>query len=609
MFKDDTSLGLLSKVVKFVRHSATSWSDLDYKETNRDEALSRQLLKEMIERKRRNDFVRKREFDMLRKIRKQEASVRNDLSVRPSFFQNSTPSKLDDRANTIKKIDEIEAQMSMQWWKTKNGHSNDDSVHVSSFLPSRTFAASAQSPSHREPFLANALPGGYAITENSSLEQVAQGTKKESASLARKYPPPFLPALSLKHQQQVPKVEHTFNLAPVTSRFELERHAGPALLTNIEPSNLASSAGVCDAELEEASICFANGDDAGAEAGLLRMLVSDGIWHSNIQIWMTLFDFYRATDQQYKFENKALEFVQYFERSAPQWFSMPEMVGQLVKPAVPTNGHVTAADWICPSAMGFQTVVALKAAIAKASMPWRIDWSHLKTIELEAVKPLCAIFNNWATLPVQLRFIGNTQLRLVIEKAASVNQRQVAQEWWYLLMAVLRVTNQPDDFELVALDFCVTYEVSPPAWESARCEYKPLDLNESAANGLHVLVGEVTSSSTPSRLSAVDGDTEMAGLSHMSDFFSIELSGQIQGDVIEVLHQLEAKLKSVNGTTISCANLIRVDFSAAGTLLNWVSTRQAENKAVRFTDVNRLVAAFFHVIGIAEHAQLSLRTD
>src|SRR5690606_14776336 len=41
-----------------------------------------------------------------------------DPAARPSFFQSSLTSP-DDRAGTIKKIDEIEAQMSMQWWKSK----------------------------------------------------------------------------------------------------------------------------------------------------------------------------------------------------------------------------------------------------------------------------------------------------------------------------------------------------------------------------------------------------------------------------------------------------------------------------------------------------------
>ena len=60
---------------------------------------------------------------------------------------------------------------------------------------------------------------------------------------------------------------------------------------------------------------------------------------------------------------------------------------------------------------------------------------------------------------------------------------------------------------------------------------------------------------------------------------------------------------------ISCAKLIRVDFSAAGTLLNWVSARHAENRTVQFSEVNRLVAAFFNVIGITEYAKVTTRSD
>jgi hypothetical protein len=48
----------------------------------------------------------------------------------PSFFQSSLPSKPDERAQTLKKIDEIEAQMSMQWWKTKH---RDTSINSSMF--------------------------------------------------------------------------------------------------------------------------------------------------------------------------------------------------------------------------------------------------------------------------------------------------------------------------------------------------------------------------------------------------------------------------------------------------------------------------------------------
>src|SRR5213078_1234671 len=53
-----------------------------------------------------------------------------------------------------------------------------------------------------------------------------------------------------------------------------------------------------DPELEEASIRFANGDDAGAEAGLMEVLGPSGPRINHDETWLTLFDLYRSTGQQ-----------------------------------------------------------------------------------------------------------------------------------------------------------------------------------------------------------------------------------------------------------------------------------------------------------------------
>ena len=65
--------GLLSKVVRFVTKPTTQWSELDKtpEPENPEAQFSKQALKEIMERKRRNDFVRKLEFDQLRKIRRE----------------------------------------------------------------------------------------------------------------------------------------------------------------------------------------------------------------------------------------------------------------------------------------------------------------------------------------------------------------------------------------------------------------------------------------------------------------------------------------------------------------------------------------------------------
>ena len=139
-----------------------------------------------------------------------------------------------------------------------------------------------------------------------------------------------------------------------------------------------------DAELEEAAILFANGDDAGAEAGLLALLEPDAPRVGHIDTWLTLFDLYRATGEQEKFETAALRFLERFDRSAPQWFCLPDMVKAMSNPREKAE-HDTTTDWICPSVVGLQTIAALNAAMARKPMPWRLDWKNLKTIDVSAL--------------------------------------------------------------------------------------------------------------------------------------------------------------------------------------------------------------------------------
>ena len=60
---------------------------------------------------------------------------------------------------------------------------------------------------------------------------------------------------------------------------------------------------------------------------------------------------------------------------------------------------------------------------------------------------------------------------------------------------------------------------------------------------------------------------------------------------------------------IDCAELIRVDFAAAGSVLNWAARMQAEGVALRFERLHQLVAVFFAMIGVGDHALLVPRTD
>ena len=643
MAKDETtSEGLFSKVVKFVRNPGTNWTDLDSKESDRENSYSKQALKEMIERKRRNDFVRKREFDMLRKLRRREAmggaAGPADGTERPSFFQSSMPSKPDDRAMTLKKIDEIEAQMSMQWWKTKHGQSGVQSV---SGFPNSDKSSSTRSVSPSD----NASKPGalddraYAATEADSLtnslavaaakaQQMLPATATATATAPAPRPAPAAPnSAATSPVAAAPLRPFVPATPPATAPKTAVAPATPTSKPNMNglAASYDGSAGHTgfsaskmfalevdeiqhDPELEEAAIRFANGDDAGAEAGLLEVLGPHGSRHNDDETWYTAFDLYRATGKHDRFESLAIDFASKFNRSAPIWFSMPDMVGALAskEPAAPTAAAYKS-DWRCPSNFGVQTLAALNAALARSQMPWTLDWSVLKTIEPNAVIPLGKVFASWATQPVQLRFMGAHVLDAVLRDATPSGSRDVNQDLWKLRLEHLRITHRPDEFELAALDFCVTYEVSPPSWESARCEYKLLDVDGVSGVG-QTIIGEAIRDSVQSEFNGYQDSMQGHSLSHHTQLSAVELSGQIQGDPVAMLDKLEGRMIGADVMVISCAKLIRVDFSAAGTLLNWVSAHQLEGRLVQFTNVHRLIASFFHVIGISEHAKVITRT-
>jgi ABC-type transporter Mla MlaB component len=681
MAKDDTAPGgIFSKVAKFVRNPGTNWSDLDQKASNNESSYSKQALKEMIERKRRNDFVRKREFDMLRKLRRREAMGgapgSGDGSARPSFFQSSMPSKPDDRAMTLKKIDEIEAQMSMQWWKTKHGAgagaASSMPGSVSSFPNSDMLAPQRPKQQRIDPAQPNpAMMAGspssinntdaYAATAPDDLNNaLAMSVAKASAAvqaagLVRSNPSANNSANNFAKSPDMatapaaraplPPMEFTAPAAPPLTSPPTPSFA-PAPASKAASSPAAAPAPVArppmmgsmasydgnsttgfsaskmfamevidevqhDPELEEAAIRFANGDDAGAEAGLLEALSPRGGRAEHEETWFAAFDLYRATGQHDRFESLAIDFAGKFNRSAPAWFSMPDQVDQTANPDAIKSTEMVAhkSHWRAPGNIGVQSMAALNAALVKATAPWILDWSIFKTIDEAAVVPLTKLFAAWAAQPVQLRFMSADVLEQVLRNATPSDARDVSQDLWKLRLEYLRITHRPDEFELAALDFCVTYELSPPAWESARCEYKTLDAQGMSGIG-QTIIGEAVHDSVMSELSGFD-DSQMHSQSSMqrAQLSAVELSGQIHGDPVGVLERLEARMAGADVMVISCAKLMRVDFSAAGTLLNWVSARQSEGRIVQFTDVHRLVAAFFHVIGISEHSKVSTRKD
>ena len=539
----------MRKVARFVANPTTDWADLN---TPSDEAresdFAKSEIKAMIERKRRNDFVRKREFDMLRKIRREGLSANDRLSGLSNFDSEPRAGEEAKPDAAVKaKIDEIEQQMVGESLR-RGLHSTPRS---SSFYNEVTQPAAI----------------GDAKTEPLNLQVSDEVMRAARGGAASSSPAP----------------------AAASARPGF-MDTGTAEVSEV----------VHDPDLDEAVIAFANADFDLCEKSLLGLIGPGGARSGDPETWMVVFDLYRATDQQIKFDSLALDFAQRFGQSAPQWFSLPRLVADAAahKASHQTAAAASSIGWVCPAEVDVEVVSQLRSQAMQMPYPWVMDWSGLSTIDAQACNQLRDLLRSWAGEPHEMQWSGLDHLNAVLQEAGPSGNRDVDPAYWLLRMEALRLANRPDQFDEAAIDYCMTYEVSPPSWEDAKCSVRSQDERVSTSRAPMSLVSDVSTSFV---------ETELPDEPSLLQMASLELSGQLVGDIGNTLKEMETSLGDSVIVNISCSRLIRVDFIAAGDLLNWVLSRRQEQRTIHFEQANRLVAMFFGAMGINEHARVRVR--
>jgi hypothetical protein len=573
--KDSTSF--FRKVVKFVANPTTEWAEVGApNEELRETEFAKSELKAMIERKRRNDFVRKREFDMLRKVRREGLSSEQLAALGGSSKLDDSEGKLvadsgaKQDAGVKAKIDEIEQQM----------------VGDGIAAPSRRAPEFYNAQTQPAPIGARSSPGGAPGPRTSPQ-------RLDATPPAAARPAPAPAAVPAPAPAAIAVSGGLSPLSPLTLDGASAELSNPFA---VEVSDVAH-----DPELDEAVIAFANADFEQCEQSLSGLTGRDGDRSSHAETWLVLFDLYRAIGQQHKFESLALDYAQQFGWSAPQWYSLPRLVADAASEERPARSRVDGqVGWSCPDYLDADAVARLSSQCLQMPLPWVFDWTAIKGIDAEASARMSELFRGWIPQKLEMRWLSGEKLFGVLQDAAPTGVRDADPAYWLLRLDALRMTNRPDQFDEAAIDYCVTYEVSPPSWEPAKCKVRVSGAQISTTSPPLSVVSEVSTSFVESRLSEDNhGQVQVA---------TVELSGQLVGDIGETLKRLQTELGAASMVNVNCSRLIRVDFIAAGDLLNWVLARRSENRAVTFVDSHRLVALFFGAMGINEHARVKVRT-
>jgi len=352
-------------------------------------------------------------------------------------------------------------------------------------------------------------------------------------------------------------------------------NAASSALVDLNTDGLLGLASLIDAvaspssapAAEEAAILYANGQFDAAEQALRASLAG-----AERLPWWMLFDLYQATGREQDFDSIAIDYASRFETSPPAW-----------QPLVPPPGGPAAASafsGVTPTASlsgrldaGTQPQLARLLAPAPATIV-RLEFGAVASATPEGCSVLLDALQALRRGGRELVLAGADHLVGVLRPMLAIGERNASQAPWLLLLELLLLMHREKDFEETAMDYCVTFEVSPPSFEPPA----------------HTALSVGTAP-------AVEGDRFL-------------LPGAIGGDGVgALLDAIDAYAGQHAALVLDCSRLARIDYGAATALVTRLRRLAATGtdggtRKVELRDLNHLVAALLRLLGAGEPVRL-----
>jgi len=327
------------------------------------------------------------------------------------------------------------------------------------------------------------------------------------------------------------------------------------------------NAGMC-AVLENAVLLFASGHADAARTLLADGIESDDEAKESPLAWLSLFDLLQRAGNRQAFEQLALGFVLQFERSAPTW---DDRVRPVAATRPPGGGYVSVTGKL--TAATSAQLEPLRQAIAKNTSQARFDLAAITGFDEAGARLLAGVLGDARRRQYPLRLQRPEALRRALD-AAVKRGRAGGEGAWLLWLELLQWQNDSAAFDDGAVDYAVTFEVSPPSWEPPVLATSPAQARADAA-------AEALADGT------IDGDDMLAW------------SGVVSGAHPEQLAKLTEFADGRITIPVSMAEVERIDFVAAGAIFNAIKTLEEHGKTVQIFGATPIVRAILLLIGIA----------
>jgi len=253
--------------------------------------------------------------------------------------------------------------------------------------------------------------------------------------------------------------------------------------------------------IDETAILFSNGQFDAAEAVLRAGLRRDDLGSAARVAWHMLFELVNQRGDRAAFEQLTMDYALRFENSPPAWMDYVEAPAsrQAVNaPPAPAQGGGPSVRLPHLIDAGIVSQLEQLRALTAAHAAVQLDVSEARSVDIAGASLLLRVLSAFKRSQRELTLVGAAGFAEVLSRAVESGRRDPSDALWMLLLEVLRMLNRHEAFEEAAIQYCITFEVSPPSWEPPVA-----NLKIAAASNGPAAASEATAAGAPLELRGV----------------------------------------------------------------------------------------------------------
>lgn len=332
----------------------------------------------------------------------------------------------------------------------------------------------------------------------------------------------------------------------------------------------ASATAESHSAVEEAAILYANERVTEAISTLLHF-IKENAETRDLHPWLLLFDLYQLLGMKQQFDELSMDFIVKYERSAPVWEGARSAA--MIEKPLPKRGMASGVFLKGEIGAAQHADIERLASLAETESGVKLDLVSATAIDPDTAERLAAALHAIRRGEKRINVAGAQEFAQIIKALLDGALRQ-EKRYWALLFELYQIFGMQIEFEDAAIDYAVTFELSPPSWEA---------LPESV---------QTTGASEPAAQETVIE----------AEHFVIE--GVLSSDSDFKLRDLERFAETRADIHIDMSNATRVDFVTVGAFIGTLIKLNQGSKQIVISGANGMIHALFDVMGVSEYATI-----